>query len=102
MNDTELPVKIRSAINLRFIIRNPIATEHIKPIIPNLLDQYFKLMNELDNDDLIAALEELVDQFEDQMAPYATTLCAKLVCFFFFQLYTFRGSLNFEFKIFFL
>jgi hypothetical protein len=36
-------------------------------------------MNEMDNDELVSSLEELIDQYEEHMAPYAITLCQKMV-----------------------
>ena len=35
-------------------------------------------MNEMDNDELVSSLEELIDQYEEHMAPYAVTLCQKM------------------------
>ncbi len=37
-------------------------------------------MNEIDNEDLVSTLEELIDHFGAEMAPYSVTLCTKLVC----------------------
>lgn len=39
----------------------------------------FKLMGEVDNDDLVCTLEILVVKFGEEMAPYAIGLCENLV-----------------------
>ena len=77
----------------------------IRPILPQLLDgmqkiafinlvidgrlilwlitycaEFFKLMNEVENEDLVFTLETIVDKFGEEMAPYALGLCQNLVC----------------------
>lgn len=41
--------------------------------------EFFKLMNEVENDDLVFTLETIVDKFGEEMAPYALGLCQNLV-----------------------
>jgi hypothetical protein len=42
------------------------------------LQTYLKIMDDIDFDDLINALQEIVEVFEDEIAPYAIGLCGKL------------------------
>lgn len=42
--------------------------------------EFFKLMNEVENEDLVFTLETIVDKFGEEMAPYALGLCQNLVC----------------------
>ena len=44
-----------------------------------LLSEFFKLMNEVENEDLVFTLETIVDKFGEEMAPYAFGLCQNLV-----------------------
>lgn len=46
-------------------------------------------MNEIDNDELVSTLESIIDKYEEEMGPYAVTLCAKLVKHFFFPPFLF-------------
>lgn len=41
--------------------------------------EFFKLMNEVENEDLVFTLETIVDKFGEEMAPYALGLCQNLV-----------------------
>ena len=41
--------------------------------------EIFKLMNEVENEDLVFTLETIVDKFGEEMAPYALGLCQNLV-----------------------
>ena len=47
-------------------------------VLPQLLDELFKLMDEIGNDELVATLEVLIEAFSEQMAPYAQGLCQRL------------------------
>lgn len=46
--------------------------------------EFFKLMNEVENEDLVFTLETIVDKFGEEMAPYALGLCQNLVVIFAF------------------
>lgn len=41
--------------------------------------EFFKLMNEVENEDLVFTLETIVDKFGEEMAPFAFGLCQNLV-----------------------
>jgi hypothetical protein len=43
------------------------------------MQSFFKLMNEVENEDLIFTLETIVDKCGEEMAPYALGLCQNLV-----------------------
>jgi|SRR5690606_1005042 len=81
MKDTELPVKIHAAVALSNMLGNEICLKEIRPILPQLLDAYLKIMNEMDNDKLVTSLEILIDSFADEMEPYAVELCNKMVIY---------------------
>jgi hypothetical protein len=53
----------------------------LRPILPQLLDEFFKLMNEVENEDLVFTLETIVDKFGEEMAPFALGLVQNLVSF---------------------
>nr|CAB3486686.1 unnamed protein product [Digitaria exilis] len=56
--------------------------DEIRPILPQLLDEFFKLMSEVENEDLVFTLETIVDRFGEEMAPYALGLCQSLAAAF--------------------
>lgn len=43
------------------------------------ISEFFKLMDEVENEDLVSTLETIVDKFGEEMAPYALGLCQNLV-----------------------
>ncbi|XP_047333919.1 importin beta-like SAD2 [Impatiens glandulifera] len=82
MRDPELPVRVDSVFALRSFVEACKDLGEIRPILPQLLDEFFKLMNEVENEDLVFTLETIVDKFGEEMAPYALGLCQNLAAAF--------------------
>ncbi|KAJ7538458.1 hypothetical protein O6H91_11G048900 [Diphasiastrum complanatum] len=82
LKDPELPVRVDSVVSLRSFIDACQDLNEIRPILPQLLDEFFKLMNEVENEDLVFTLETIVDKFGEEMAPYALGLCQNLAAAF--------------------
>ncbi|KAI9119500.1 hypothetical protein K1719_009376 [Acacia pycnantha] len=82
MRDPELPVRVDSVFALRSFVEACEELDEIRPILPQLLDELFKLMNEVENEDLVFTLETIVDKFGEEMAPYALGLCQNLAAAF--------------------
>ncbi|KAK9818968.1 hypothetical protein WJX74_009075 [Apatococcus lobatus] len=80
LQDPELPVKVDATMALR-----PFMEEYeeediaaLKPLIPQLLNEIFMLMSEVEADDLVVTLEGIVEKFGEEIAPYAVGLCQHL------------------------
>uniref|UniRef100_M4CN63 Importin N-terminal domain-containing protein n=1 Tax=Brassica campestris TaxID=3711 RepID=M4CN63_BRACM len=82
MRDPDLPVRVDSVFALRSFVEACNDLNEIRPILPQLLDEFFKLMNEVENEDLVFTLETIVDKFGEEMAPYAFGLCQNLAAAF--------------------
>ncbi|XP_042481836.1 importin beta-like SAD2 [Macadamia integrifolia] len=82
LRDPELPVRVDSVFALRSFVEACKDLSEIRPILPQLLDEFFKLMNEVENEDLVFSLETIVDKFGEEMAPYALGLCQNLAAAF--------------------
>ena len=85
MQDPELPVRIEAAKTLKSLVmykHSGTILNHLRSILPQVLEQYFRLMDEIGNDEVVGALETIIDQFGDEMAPFALQMIEKLVeCF---------------------
>ncbi|THU49261.1 hypothetical protein C4D60_Mb06t07690 [Musa balbisiana] len=68
LRDPELPVRVDSVFALRSFVE--------------ACKEFFKLMNEVENEDLVFTLETIVDKFGEEMAPYAFGLCQNLAAAF--------------------
>ncbi|XP_077226915.1 importin beta-like SAD2 [Tasmannia lanceolata] len=82
LRDPELPVRVNSVFALRSFVEACNDLNEIRPILPQLLGEFFKLMNEVENEDLVFTLETIVDKFGEEMAPYAIGLCQNLAAAF--------------------
>ncbi|KAI9194333.1 hypothetical protein LWI28_005153 [Acer negundo] len=82
LRDPELPVRVDSVFALRSFVEACRDLNEIRPILPQLLDEFFTLMNEVENEDLVFTLETIVDKFGEEMAPYALGLCQNLAAAF--------------------
>lgn len=79
MQDNELPVKIEAAKALPRLLIWEIAKENVAREVGNLLNIYKNLMNEIDSEELVDALEDIVGKFSFEMMPYALDLTEHLV-----------------------
>ncbi|CAE6023879.1 unnamed protein product [Arabidopsis arenosa] len=82
LRDPDLPVRVDSVFALRSFVEACKDLNEIRPILPQLLDEFFKLMNEVENEDLVFTLETIVDKFGEEMAPFAFGLCQNLAAAF--------------------
>ena len=50
----------------------------MRPGLGNVLKMYLKIMDDIDFEELVGALRVIVDTYDDEIAPYAVSLCTKL------------------------
>ena len=65
-----------AATSIHKLINNPTVFKFLKPALKNILEVYLKLMNEIESEELVSALEEIVKHFKDDIEPYAVELCS--------------------------
>uniref|UniRef100_M4BHV7 Importin N-terminal domain-containing protein n=1 Tax=Hyaloperonospora arabidopsidis (strain Emoy2) TaxID=559515 RepID=M4BHV7_HYAAE len=85
MFDPELPVRIEAAKTIRFVVMYPhsdTVVEVLRPRLPQILEQFFSLMDEIGNDEVVVALEHIIDRFSSEIGPFSLQLVAKFVEFF--------------------
>ena len=78
LSDPALPVQIEASKALRFLIEADGAEETLLPVLPQLLTEYFRIMNEIGNDEVVSALQVLLDKFGDHIEPHAIQLVTQL------------------------
>jgi len=76
--DQPLPVRFQAACALEKILRHDVAMRFIAPGLDQMLKCYLSLMNEFDNEELVAAFENLMTIFQDDIQPYAADICKHL------------------------
>lgn len=78
LSDPALPVQIEASKALRFLIEADGAEDTLLPVLPQLLNEYFRIMNEIGNDEVVSALQVLLDKFGDHIEPHAIALVTQL------------------------
>jgi importin-7 len=76
--DHEIPVKVTAASTLYKLLKKPVLKEVFEPQLGKILQTYLELMNEVESEDLVCALEEIVAIFSNSIEPFAVELCEKL------------------------
>lgn len=79
LDDPELPVRCQAALALQPLLRHAYVVQAMKPQIPQLMQRLLALVNEIDADMLSMVMEEFVEQFSDELTPFAVDLAMNLV-----------------------
>jgi len=67
---------------LRFLIELSGAENTLGPVLPQILTEYFRIMNEIGNDEVVAALQVIIDKFGSSIEPHAIVLVQQLTTAF--------------------
>ena len=78
VRDPELPVRVDSVVALKEFVEASQTLDELRAILPQLLGEFFSLINEVENEDLVLTLETIVNKFGEEIAPYAKSLCQNL------------------------
>ena len=82
LSDPALPVQIEASKALRFLIELDGAENTLAPVLPQILTEYFRIMNEIGNDEVVAALQVIIDKFGNTIEPHAVVLIQQLTSAF--------------------
>ncbi|KAG0315466.1 hypothetical protein BGZ97_008202 [Linnemannia gamsii] len=78
LRDTELPVKVTAALALRPMIRHEAICEAMKPHLQFIMHELLAMTNQIDVDTLAEVMDEFVEVFAQDLAPFAVQLCEQL------------------------
>ena len=74
----ELPTRVQAALSLRYLVELEEAKPMLQNVLPQIFETMFKLMNEVDNDDLVSSLDSIIFTFRHSIGPYAVAICERL------------------------
>lgn len=60
------------------MLRNESAAEFLKPALKGILEMYLKIMEMIDSEELIGALEEIMEQYSEEIGPFAVQITQQL------------------------
>lgn len=78
LNDPELPVRVFAATAVRVFFGDEDVQEIVIANLGNIIQQLLAITHQVDVDMITHVLEELVETYADQLAPYAVQLCEQL------------------------
>jgi hypothetical protein len=79
LRDPAVPVQAAAACSLRLLIAAPGATDLLRPMLSNIISEYFRIMDEVESESVLSALQAIVEQFGHDIAPMASMMVARLV-----------------------
>lgn len=80
--DPELAVRFEAALTIPKLLKWEISKLRVRGEISNLLQVYLNLINQIDSEEIIEALEEIVENFDKEILPFAVELVGQLVITF--------------------
>lgn len=78
LRDPSLPVQAASAVALRSLISEEGATDLLLPSLPHIINEYFRIMEEVGNESVLSALENIIEEYGERIADISVMLVAKL------------------------
>lgn len=79
LRDPALPVQSAAACSLRALISKEGATDLLRPFLPNIIGEYFRIMDEVENESILSALQAIVLQYGEEIADFAPNMTTHLV-----------------------
>ncbi|KAF9929113.1 hypothetical protein FBU30_001842 [Linnemannia zychae] len=78
LRDSQLPVKVTAALALRPMIRHEAVCEAMKPHLQFIMHELLSITNQIDIDTLSEVMDDFVEVFAQDLAPFAVQLCEQL------------------------
>ncbi|KAJ2413554.1 Nonsense-mediated mRNA decay protein 5 [Coemansia sp. IMI 209128] len=78
LSDPELPVRVHAALALQPMIENEDVRDVLSSHLPQVMQMFLNLTNEIDSDTISPVIEEFVEVFADRMEPFAVQLAQQL------------------------
>ncbi len=80
--DPILPVQSAAALSIGRLFDSRGTKELVRPILPQLIQQYFRIIHEIENDSVLRSLQSVVRAFGDEIAPMAAEMVDQLLLSF--------------------
>ncbi|KAI8444049.1 armadillo-type protein [Phakopsora pachyrhizi] len=76
--DKSLPVRVQAALTLSDICDHPQIHDSLTPNIPEVMQGYLRICNEIDLDNLTHSVRKLISKFSNELLPYSEDLALAL------------------------
>lgn len=71
-----------AACSLRLIIAEEVAQDIIRPVLFEVINEYFRIMSEIENDVVLGALQSIVLHFANEISEIAPLIMTQLITAF--------------------
>jgi len=71
-------VKLEACLSLAKFLKNSLAEQFLKPALKSILETFLSVMEEIDSEELVSALETIMTIFRDDIGPYALQIVSQL------------------------
>lgn len=78
LSDPSLAVQVEAGNAFRFILEVPGTEVSLLPVLPKILNEYFRIMQEISNEYVVSALDVIVEKFGEHISPHAISLVENL------------------------
>lgn len=78
LRDPALPVQATAAVALRCLISEEGATDLLRPSLHYIVNEYFRIMDEVGNETVLSALEAIISEYGESIADIAPMIVVKL------------------------
>jgi len=82
LRDPALPVQAAAACSLRLLIAADGATDLLRPMLGEIVAEYFRIMEEVENESVLSALQAIILKFGEEVASMAPMMTTQLVVLF--------------------
>ena len=79
LRDPAVPVQAAAACSMKQLIDSEGAVDLLRPYLQEIVSEYFRIMNEVENEAILGALQGLVESFGDEIDPIAGTMVSHLI-----------------------
>lgn len=73
-----IAVRVEAALALSSMLDHEVVQNLLRPGLGSILKVFLKIMDDIDFEELVGALRKIVNVYEDEIAPFAVSLCHKL------------------------
>lgn len=70
----QLPLRVTAATSLYKLLAIPEVKLRLKEGLVKIIESYLNVMKEIDQDELITALEQVIDIYDEEISPFAIEL----------------------------
>ena len=79
LRDPALPVQAAAACSLRLLIAAEGAADMLRPLLPEIIAEYFRIMEEVENESVLSALQAIILKYGEDISGMAPMMVTKLI-----------------------